>query len=263
MSTDGDGGDGPADRVTELADQLTRYRRRYEAEQDSRAVFAYAYATLTRGLADRLARPDHGFDDPVWVADLATAFGDRYQAAMNSIDGGTVGPDESVPDPWVAVYRAICLEPSTVLEDLVFSMGAHITYDLPHALVDVGMASTHLRDYHLMNEVLADGTEAIQMAVTGRYNRLFADLDRLAGGADEALTNYQIRIGRSMAWYNAMRLETPGSREQAAASIERTTPALIASVRGEGQWLLRWTLRLVRMGLSTRRTWPDSESVTA
>ena len=267
MSTDGVDGPEPAAAVAELADQLGRFRRRYEADHDSRAVFAFAYASMTRALADRLGRPDHGFDDPVWVADLATAFGDRYTGAMQAIDAdrseeAATGLDESVPGPWAAVYRTICLEPSTVLEDLVFSMGAHITHDLPHALVSVGTESAHLRDYHRMNEVLADGTEEIQAAVTTRYNRLFAELDRLAGGADEALTNYQIRIGRSMAWYNALRLQSSGSRAAASASIERTTPALIASVRGESRWVMRWPLRLVRLGLSTRRTWPDNESVT-
>lgn len=110
-------------------------------------------------------------------------------------------------------------------------MGAHITYDLPHALLEVGTDTDRLADYHRMNDLPASRTDAIQDAVTARYNTAIARFDRLAGPADEVFTNYWIRIGRSLAWYNAMRMQSANSREQAEGSIERSAFYLVESGR--------------------------------
>jgi CheY-like chemotaxis protein len=165
--------------------------------------------------------------------------------------------DETVPRPWADVYRAICRNPSTVLEDLVFAIGAHIKYDLPHALLEVGTETDRLADYHLMNEVLASRTDTIQDAVTNRYNRTISRLDQVIGDADEVFTNYWLRIGRSMAWYNAMRMQSPRSRAAAEDSIERSTSALIESVRTTGPWFVRSGFQLSRYLLSFTRRWPS------
>lgn len=260
-----------ADRVVDLADDLAPYHQRYEDEHDSRAIFAYAYYNLTRDLASRLAE-DETFNDPNWVADLAIAFGTRYMAAMDSIDTwkheydsdpmSEDTLDEHVPRPWADVYRAICRSRSTVLEDLVFAMGAHITYDLPYALLDVGMDVRHLADYHRMNGVLASRTDAIQDAVTNRYNRLITRLDRIVGGIDELFTNYWLRIGRSMAWYNAMRMQSAQSRTNAEESIEWTTFHLINSIRSTDPTLLQQGLRLYRRLLPLTRRWPTASERT-
>lgn len=269
MSDDSRDTNRAADRVADLAGDLAAYHRRYDDAHDSRAVFAYAYYNLTRDLADRLAAGG-AFHDPRWVADLAVAFGSRYGAAMDAVDrwerdhGGDAVPDESfeetVPRPWADVYRAICRTRSTVLEDLVFAMGAHVTYDLPHALLEVGTDADHLADYHRMNDVLASRTDAIQDAVTDRYNRLVGRLDRFAGDTDELFTDYWLRIGRSMAWYNAMRLQSPRSRAAAEGSIERATSHLIESVRSSGPGPLRSALRVYRLVVPLARRWPDAPS---
>jgi len=253
-------------RVAELADELAPYHRRYEAARDSRAVFAFVYFNLTLDLAEWLADPDNAFDDPEWVADLAVAFGSRYRTAMDAIDEWQhddasnadveTSLEGTVPRPWADVYRAICRDQSTVLEDLVFAIGAHITYDLPYALLDVGTETSRLADYHLMNEVLASRTDIIQDIVTNRYNRTVTKLDRVVGGADEVFTNYWLRIGRSMAWYNAMRMQSPRSRAEAEAAIERSTSSLIESVRNAGPVFVRTKIHLSGYILSLTRRWP-------
>lgn len=255
-----------AQRVSELADTLALYHRRYDAIRDSRAVFAYTYFNITHDLANRLAAPQSDFNDLDWVADLAVEFGTRYMAAMDTIDdwersqpsGRTTVESlyQTVPRPWADVYQTICLQPSTVLEDLVYSMGAHITYDLPYALLAVGTVTDRLSDYHRMNDVLASKTSDIQKIVTDRYNRYLAYFDRVLGEGDEVFTNYWIRLGRSIAWYNAMRLQSPHSRTQAEGSIERSTYYLIQSVRTNGPWPLRWGGRLYRTLFSLKREWP-------
>lgn len=164
--------------------------------------------------------------------------------------------DARVPRPWADVYLAICQSTSTVLEDLVFAMGAHITFDLPHALVDVGGATDHLADYHVMNDVLASRTDTIQDAVTNRYNPVIGRIERLVGNADELFTNYWLRIGRSMAWYNAQRLQSHNSREAAKDSIALATHHLIESTRS-GPRVMQSGLSLYRRLLLLTRRWPS------
>jgi hypothetical protein len=266
VSSESAASNGAAERVAALADDLAAYHLRYDDERDSRAVFAYAYYNLTTDLAEELA--DGGtFQEPNWVADLAVAFGTRYVAAMDAIDAcerhGALDVasgdalDDAVPRPWADVYRAICRGRSTVLEDLVFAMGAHVTYDLPYALLEVDTSVAHLSDYHRMNDLLASRTDAIQAAVTDRYNRLVGHLERFVGGVDERFTNYWLRIGRSMAWYNAARMQSPRSRTAAEGSIERATLSLIESIRA-GPGVLRSGLQVCRRFLPLARRWPEA-----
>ena len=269
MSSGPDDAEVAAERVTKLAYELEPYHVRYEAERDSRAVFAYTYANITHKLAEWLRDPEADVDSPGWVADLAVSFGEHYITAMDAIDEWERTHDadeaaretlyETVPRPWGDVYLAITPRRSTVLEDLIFGMGAHITYDLPKALVQVGTDPDRLGDYHRMNAVLASRTTAIKHAVTDRYNRVLGYLDRVVGQTDEVFTNYWIRVGRSVAWYNAMRLQSPYADAAAAGSIERSTAGLINSVRG-GPLPLRLGSTVYRSAFYAKRQWPETPS---
>lgn len=258
-------------RVFDLVDELSPYHQRYETARDARAVFAYTYLNLTRGLAERLADPTAGFDDPTWVADLAWAFGRRYMTAMDQLDRWqrtSVSADTTsldalyadAPRPWVDVYRAICLERSTVIEDLVYAMFAHISYDLPFALLEVDTDVDRLADYHRMNDVLAEHTELIQEIVTDRYDRFLTRIDRLTGGSDEFFTNYGIRVARAVAWYNAMRMRSTISRADAANSIERSTGSFIESIRRPRSRMLAAKFYVARWLSTLIRRWPESQA---
>lgn len=269
MSTGTEETETAADRVVDLAHELDPYHIRYEANRDSRAVFAYTYANITFELAEWMTDPDAAIDNPSWVADLAVAFGEHYMSAMDAIDewerthevnkAARESLYETVPRPWGDVYWAITPRRSTVLEDLIFGMGAHITYDLPHALVEVGTDPDQLGDYHRMNEVLASRTNVIKGAVTDRYNRVLGYLDRIVGQTDEVFTNYWIRLGRSVAWYNAMRLQSPYADSMAEGSIQRSTEGLINSVRG-GPLPLRVGSGIYRTVFYRKRQWPQTPS---
>ncbi len=255
-------------QVKQLAELLYPYHRQYERQQDERAVFAYVYHDITLDLIQKLEDPASGFEDPVWVAKLACAFGKAYMAAMDALDAWLLQhPElneatpwdtlyETVPRPWADVFRASCREQSYVLEDLIYAMMAHISYDLPHALLKVQPDNHRLADFHLMNEVLANRTEQIQDQVADRYDLFLIRLDKLAGSFDEFFTNYGIRASRSVAWYNAMRLSTENCRQQAEASIQRSTFLFIQSVRHPKEWWLRLTVRFFRFIIPRRRKWP-------
>lgn len=257
---------GPAGLLARRADQILVYRDRFDATRDTRAVFAFVYERLTRELAARLENDANEFDDPGWIAALADSFAARYIGAMDAIDqaigADTEGdPGGAVPEPWLDVHRAISDGGSYVLEDLVFSMMAHISFDLPHALLEVGMeheGRSRVADYHRMNDVLGLKTDDMQVVVARRYQRFLAVLDRLAGHYDEFFTNYGIRLARSVAWYNAHRLLDPPSAQAATAAIGRSTGAFIKFVRYPSNGWLRILLRVVRAVVPRRRRWPPS-----
>jgi len=258
-------------RVRRLAASLYPYHVRYEAARDPRAVFAFVYFNITSDLADRLNSPLHGFEDPEWVVELAIAFAGRFQSAMDGIDGwraahpgnNRVDPavlTASVPGPWIDVYLATRLEKSYVLEDLIFGMCAHITYDLPHALDAVPHSNDRLADYHRMNELLASRTKFIEEAVADRYQHSLHWLDWVAGAYGEFFSNYGMRMARAVAWYNAMRLLAPNSQAVAEDALQRTTQLFIEAVRRPKTWWARILLQLARTLLPSRRRWPVLEN---
>lgn len=255
-----------AARVRALAARLEPYHRKYEAARDTRAVFAYVYYNITVDLAEELEHERIAFLDPEWVASLAIAFGGRFVTAMDALDAWLAQhPDEkptaealyeTVPRPWADVYLAIRGDQSYVFEDLAYSMMAHISFDLPNALLDVAHDVERLGDYHRMNEILASQTDHIQASVAKRYQHFLFVLDRLTGSFDEFLTNYGIRATRSVAYYNAFRLTAHSAQAAAAGSIARSAGLFIESVRHPEEWWLRLVIRVARLLIPRRRRWP-------
>jgi len=268
----------PAEEVVaDVAERLVGYVVRYEAERDSRAVFAYLYLQLTRSLATALSVGDPVFRDPSWVADLAENLAGEYFAASDAMDtwaatSGTpqespVAPEElpdTVPEPWREVFAAISGGRSYVLEDALFSMMAHITYDLPVAMRRMAATSdvaNHIADFHQMNDVLGRAIDFVQDDLASRYCWWLADLDRIVARNDELLSNYGIRVSRGMAWFNFSRLTDPAAAEDAERSIRTSTGAFIRQVREPDWWALRAVTRAGRLLVPERRRWPSAGSI--
>ena len=256
-------------RIRQVAVRVASYVEMYEGRRDQRAVFAFVYHRLTESLADYADTGAVPFHDQAWIADLTETFAGRFFHAMDSIDAwqeaGSNRDDlsEAVDEPWADVLISMN-EGSYVLEDLVFSMMAHISYDLPKALLESGMdhaGVSHIADYHLMNAVLAGETEAVQRDVSDRYNRFLGLLDRFAGHYDEFFTSYGIRLSRSAAWYNAARLHDPLSAAEAQRSILRSTGAFIEFVRRPKVRWIRILVRVVRFITPRFRRWPETPGI--
>jgi hypothetical protein len=265
----------PPDVVEGVADRLVGYLMRYDAAQDSRAIFAYVYLKLTRHLADALRRGDPHFDDPAWVAQLSESLAAEYFTAADLMDAwtGTSGARRgqvlqvddlptTIPQAWRDVFAAISGGRSYVLEDALFSMMAHISYDLPTALrrlstrTDVVDVTGHVGDFHRMNDVLGAAVDGVQDDLADRYSRWLADLDRLFARDDELLSNYGIRVSRGMAWYNFERLCDRRASAEAERSIRNSTRAFIHQVRHPDDRILRLAVQVGRLVVPERRRWP-------
>jgi len=241
------------ERLFLLAGRLDQYARSYERLKDSRAVFTHTYALITRTLAQNIT--DIRFDNVEWVVSLAEAFARRYILALDAFDQGG-----ETPKAWAEVFRVLKIKSTSVLEDMVFAMTAHIVNDLPLALVDVGLADSqqqsHIHDFHTMNDVLGSNIKDIEDNILKRYEPAFSWLDNLGHGYDQILTNYGFRLSRGMAWYNAVRLLDPLSSSAAKGSIERSAVQLIENVRNPPVLSLRIIYRLLRFVAALFRRWP-------
>lgn len=241
------------ERLAALAERLEARARELDRKKDSRAVFTHAYALMTREISTELpASP--GFD-PAWTVALAEAFAARYLAALDGYDSGG-----EVAEAWRTVFKAIGDRRTSVVEDLVFAMTAHIVRDLPHALLDVGLAEpdgrTHVHDFHEVNRALGHEIQPIVNETSRRYGRYVKFLDRLGKPYDEIVTDYGIRMSRGVAWYNAVRLQNPDEAKAAAESIERSPGIVVDGALNPPAWSLRIALRFLRWLLGFFRKWP-------
>jgi hypothetical protein len=234
------------DRLEKNEAKLRDARMEFERKRDSRAVFAMTYEIISKVIKEEFdpAR----FTDPDWVVQLAEKFADRY--VSNVIVTQRPGP------AWCHVLEAILDRRSTVLEDMMFCLVAHIVYDLPLTLRDLGFddgkSAGRLKDYHRVNEYMEIAIGDIQEQIAERYNPRLHWLDALGKNYDENLTNYGLRLGRAAAWYNALRLQDSATQKSTLASLDRSVLETIVKVR-------RSVLaQIIRFIISVSRTWPRS-----
>ncbi|MFF0748014.1 DUF5995 family protein [Streptomyces sp. NPDC004267] len=269
----------PAEKVNRVAGLLADRVRQYDATRDNRAAFAYTYFRLTTTLATALDKGTPVFHDPPWVAELCETLASAYFRAMDSTDAWLAGrrggsadeveptdlPD-SIPKPWRDVYAASSVRRSYLLEDVLFSMMAHISYDLPGALRHMAASTDvrgHIADFQRMNDVLASCIDTVQDDLSARYITGLGELDKLFTRSDELLTNYGIRVARGLAWYNCDRLMDPDSTEDASRSIGNSTAAFISEIRAPDDWKLRTGLWVLRRLIPDRRHWPAASAPLA
>lgn len=242
----------PSDVLDGIARELAARVKAFEAAKDSRCVFAFCYYLLTRQLRRQL--PASPVGDQIWIARLARAFADRYFAAL---DGGGGHP---VPAGWQAVFATAHDRYTSVIEDVLFGMAAHIIGDLPHVLVEVGLEDeggrSRVSDYHAMNDILGGAIEEIQDAVGLRYAPYIRWLDLTTKTQDEILTNYGIRLARAAAWYNAARLLDPASRGAAAEAVQKSVIVVVTELTRPPWWSARILLRALRVIVAWFRRWP-------
>jgi hypothetical protein len=196
--------------------------------------------------------------DHAWITALAVAFSARYLSALDRYDAA----DPSLEASWRMAFDKARRPSTSVFDNLVFGMTAHIVADLPHALVAVGLTEpsgrTRIADYHAVNDILGNAIDPISRHVGHRYAFPLFALERYANREGQVLTNFGIRMARAVAWYNAVRLEDPEVREIAAQSIQKSAVGIITQFANPPIWSVRMLLLLSRRVLSWFRRWPES-----
>jgi Family of unknown function (DUF5995) len=244
-------------RMQELADRLGTLQATYEAARDSRCVFTYCYRIMTIRLDSAL--DTFPFDEPSQVVDLAERFAERYFAAMDAFDNGDLQSGA-----WQTVLEAVQAPMSSVIEDLIFPITAHIVHDLPIALQELSATSPasrpQLHDFDLVNDIMGKAIDSVRDDVTRRYSPALRWVDRIERQYDQIATDYGIRMSRALAWYNAERLQDPQCRENALDAIELSPSLLVQEVRNPPTASIRFMLRVLRVMAAACRRWPHHSS---
>ncbi len=241
--------------LNDVLNTLRRYRDRYEHVRNPMAVFTHAYMSITEEFIAQI--PTRNFQDREWVIALDIAFAREYFRAMDAHDLGL-----EIPAGWRKVLEELASTKTSVLEELLVCMAAHIVHDLPLALIAAGInhnGTLMTGDFHRANDVLQAGINKIQAVTAQRYNPALAWLDRVAGRSDEFMTNYGIRIARALAWYNAERLSLQAEHQEAQESIVRSTEMFVDKLLNPPLLSLRIVMRLMRLLSRLTRVWsPES-----
>jgi uncharacterized protein DUF5995 len=238
------------ERILRVADRIAAVGAHFDNERDFRAVFTFTYELMTRRIAEEFETA--GFSDPDWIAVMVETFSARFFAAQAAWDAR--GP---VPDGWSYILKRLAEKRTSVFEELILGMTAHIVYDLPHAVIDAagttGLA-VRLGDYHRMNDILGRAIESMQEKVSAKYAPYLGWLDAFAKKEDEILSNYGIRVSRGMAWYNALRLLDPALAAAAEKSIGKSPEAIAKQILDPP--FFGAVVRFLRWVSSFFRRWP-------
>jgi hypothetical protein len=106
---------------------------------------------------------------------------------------------------WAPLFEARRRESTLPIQFALAGMNAHISHDLPHAVVttcrELAVAPTHdcpeHTDFTQTNEVLA----AAQEEIKGWFSTgIVATVDRLGGRVDDGFATFGIHLARAAAW---------------------------------------------------------------
>ncbi len=202
----------PARTISEVIDRLTHIvdlsRRRGTAD----GYFAALYRRVTAEVKARIDRG--GFDDGSRMERFDVIFANRYLAAWTRRESG-----QTTGAAWRMAFGAERAFWPVVLQHLLLGMNAHINFDLGIAAAETapGAALAGLQaDFDRINQVLADLVNDVE----NRLARVWPPLRRLegwAGGADEAVVNFSLRLARDQAWNVATVLAAETDRTALAA----------------------------------------------
>lgn len=220
----------------DLANKLRRGR-------DRRAVFAAAYAVMTEEIMNRVR--EGFFSDSRWVEELIVVFANHYREAFEDYERDR---RRAIPMAWYLSFDASLVGQGLIIQDLMLAMNAHINYDLPFALVHVGIDDDRplrLRDYGRINEVLSDTICQIQHRVLALYSPSLVLIDRLFGSVGGWITRAAIQRARrrAMAWAISL------AEARCAAKRQRVACQIAARAAAIGNLILlpnRFGSRLVK-----------------
>lgn len=186
----------------------------FHARNDYRAVFLRAYYIITlevHAAVHQLGDYERQqvFFDPAWVKLLTGKFAGLYFQSLTTDER----PAES-EKAWKLAHRMAVEKSSTVLQDLILGINAHINYDLAYgnALnlkehgdhVDHRLLPRRKFDHDQINNLLVRCAPRIQQVLTRDYGGGILLLSRFFGNWDERLTGLGLKYYRERVWWSAV-----------------------------------------------------------
>ncbi len=222
MASERDSGISRPRTIDEVLDRMVALLAQWDRDEDYRAVFLRSYRIITEQF--RQALRDNVFEDSAWMESLDVRFAEHYFRAIDEYSRG------KAPQAWQIAFDLATAKRSTVLQDLILGMNAHIQYDLPIVLYQSGLDERALRrrDHQRVNALLRQSIDQVQRDVSRAYAPYLGLLDRWVGRADEIVTFAGILRARARAWDDAVELSDAPSeteRERIRAELDHRTAA--------------------------------------
>lgn len=185
----------------------------YHDNNDYRAVFLRAYYIITVNVHSAV----HGygewkqgiFFDPAWIASLAGKFSSLYFQSLTTFERE---PGSELA--WKLAHRMAEDRSSTVVQDLLLGLNAHINYDLAYGifmnLKEHGDDRNHLLlprrkfDHDQVNEILLRSIPEITTTLTRDYGGAIRFLDVALDHLDDLLAGTGLRYYRERVWWDAV-----------------------------------------------------------
>lgn len=189
--------------------------RFFHRRNDYRAVFLHMYYIITRNVRDEIKRPTDPdrplFLDPGWMSRLAGKFATLYFRSLKTFQGAA---DQE--RAWKLAHGMALEKRSTVLQDMVLGITAHIKYDLAVAIAAnirshgderrPGSLFVRKRDHDSANTLLKRSIQEIKRSVPREYGGGDRGLPLAGLPFDELLAISIVRYHREKVWWDAMEL---------------------------------------------------------
>lgn len=227
--------------INQIANEVNVMRNRWQLLDSTcspNAVFSLTYLYMTTALLDTVSRGY--FDDNGLMSNFTINFASRYNLAIESYLSGQTS---LIPLPWQEAFNYGASGYSSVQEDLVLGMNAHINYDLSGVVYDLNYGySQYKNDYDRINDILTNMTESVTSDLGSRYDATL--LNPLYGALNPVILAL-LTSWRQGAWSNAV------------LQLNALTPIIRASLRATvitEAMAIAHTQESYNLGISTRET---------
>jgi hypothetical protein len=235
--------------IDESLDAMRDALELFHRENDERAIFLRAYYLIT--IAVHQAVNQHPpyqtrmFFDARWIRRLAGKFASLYFQSLTTSER----PGERA---WKIAHRHAAANSSSVLQDLLLGLNAHINYDLAYGIYlnmqefDDGREHLILPrrkfDHDQVNNILVDTLPTVEHVLTRDYGGELRLVGELAGSLDEVLGGMGLKYYRERVWWSAvsyLSTKTESERALVRARLDWESAQLAEVLAGESSWVRR------------------------
>ena len=201
--------------VAGLARRLRRQFERFDATCDHRAVIAYSYLQITRGLLADMRGPRPALvRHRRYMAYLITNFSNRYFRAFRRDARGL-----PVTRAWEITFDTAAESDAQAGQEVMLFSNVHVQHDLPFAYEKMGIETRSGRsrkpDHDAVNEINARVFDGIEKYIAAHYDPSFALIDLPFVPVEEVGALELVKSWREQAWRSAERLLAADSPQRA------------------------------------------------
>jgi hypothetical protein len=227
----------------EALDCMSRGIAFFHEQDDFRAVFLTAYQVITEQMQGALHDPAF-FCDPEWMSRVIGTFATFYFRSLQTFESGC---DEE--HAWKVAHGLAIRKHSTVLQDVLLGVNAHIKYDLPQALevhlreqrgVDRELAFRR-KDHERADLVLTRSISLLQQSIPRTYGGSLRVFDRSFLRLDALIASFIGPYHRRQVWVDAVGLARAQSDTERRRLVRKINNASGRTAEIIKRWFVpRW-----------------------